>query len=97
MPESGTYGSVRGVPGNGHPYRDRGLSKKAAMARSLSILAGSESPNTSHQGIGDALNDAVRLGVAQKALNGGAIAAAGSVDERGEGRHEDVGRGGGTK
>jgi hypothetical protein len=22
MPESGTYGSVRGVPGNGHPYRD---------------------------------------------------------------------------
>ena len=24
MPESGTYGSVRGVPGNGHPYRDNG-------------------------------------------------------------------------
>jgi hypothetical protein len=24
MPESGTYGSVRGVPGNRHPYRDRG-------------------------------------------------------------------------
>ena len=23
MPESGTFGSVRGVPGNGHPYRDR--------------------------------------------------------------------------
>jgi hypothetical protein len=23
MPESGTSGSVRGVPGNGHPYRDR--------------------------------------------------------------------------
>ena len=23
MPESGTYGSVRGVPGNRHPYRDR--------------------------------------------------------------------------
>ena len=22
MPELGTYGSVRGVPGNGHPYRD---------------------------------------------------------------------------
>jgi uncharacterized protein len=22
MPESGTYGSVRGVPSNGHPYRD---------------------------------------------------------------------------
>ena len=22
MPESGTYGSVRGVAGNGHPYRD---------------------------------------------------------------------------
>ena len=22
MPASGTYGSVRGVPGNGHPYRD---------------------------------------------------------------------------
>lgn len=22
MPESGTYGSVRGVPGNGHLYRD---------------------------------------------------------------------------
>ena len=24
MPESGTYGSVRGVPGNGHPYRKEG-------------------------------------------------------------------------
>ena len=24
MPKSGTYGSVRGVPGNRHPYRDRG-------------------------------------------------------------------------
>jgi len=23
MPESGPFGSVRGVPGNGHPYRDR--------------------------------------------------------------------------
>ena len=23
MPESGTSGSVRGVPGNGHPYRDQ--------------------------------------------------------------------------
>jgi hypothetical protein len=23
MPESGPYGSVRGVSGNGHPYRDR--------------------------------------------------------------------------
>ena len=23
MPESGTYGSVRGVLGNRHPYRDR--------------------------------------------------------------------------
>ena len=23
MPKSGTYGSVRGVPGNRHPYRDR--------------------------------------------------------------------------
>ena len=22
MPELGPYGSVRGVPGNGHPYRD---------------------------------------------------------------------------
>ena len=22
MLESGTFGSVRGVPGNGHPYRD---------------------------------------------------------------------------
>ena len=24
MPESGTFGSVRGVPGNGHSYRDNG-------------------------------------------------------------------------
>ena len=24
MPKLGTYGSVRGVPGNRHPYRDRG-------------------------------------------------------------------------
>ncbi len=27
MPESGTYGSVRGVPGNRHPYRDHNLYK----------------------------------------------------------------------
>ena len=28
MPELGTYGSVRGVPGNGHPYRDhRGVDR----------------------------------------------------------------------
>ena len=26
MPELGTYGSVRGVPGNGHPYREMGPS-----------------------------------------------------------------------
>jgi hypothetical protein len=25
MPESGTYGSVRGVLSNGHPYRDLAL------------------------------------------------------------------------
>ena len=24
MPESGTFGSVRGVPGNEHSYRDNG-------------------------------------------------------------------------
>jgi hypothetical protein len=23
MPESGAFGSVRGVPGNGHPYREQ--------------------------------------------------------------------------
>jgi hypothetical protein len=30
MPESGTFGSVRGVPGNEHSYRDNG-----ATARTL--------------------------------------------------------------
>jgi hypothetical protein len=32
MPESGTYGSVRGVPGNRHPYRDRQQPKALAAA-----------------------------------------------------------------
>lgn len=31
MPESGTYGSVRGVPGNRHPYRDRQQPPTAAF------------------------------------------------------------------
>jgi hypothetical protein len=30
MPELGTYGSVRGVPGNGHPYRDHGSTEVTA-------------------------------------------------------------------
>jgi hypothetical protein len=34
MPESGTYGSVRGVPSNGHPYRDWFLS---LLARHLDV------------------------------------------------------------
>jgi len=29
MPESGTYGSVRGVPGDGHPYRDHNQLRSA--------------------------------------------------------------------
>jgi hypothetical protein len=28
MPESGTFGSVRGVPGNRHSYRDLGKSEQ---------------------------------------------------------------------
>lgn len=32
MPESGTYGSVRGVPSNGHPYRDRCASRTGRLA-----------------------------------------------------------------
>ena len=33
MPESGTYGSVRGVPGNGHPYREEAESCRLACVR----------------------------------------------------------------
>jgi hypothetical protein len=28
MPESGTFGSVRGVPGNAHSYRDNGATAR---------------------------------------------------------------------
>jgi len=31
MPESGLSGSVRGVPSNGHPYRDPGPEADLAM------------------------------------------------------------------
>jgi hypothetical protein len=34
MPELGTFGSVRGVPGNGHPYRNpRSIGSLASAAR----------------------------------------------------------------
>jgi hypothetical protein len=33
MRESRTYGSVRGVRGNSHPYRDEGVSKADAVSR----------------------------------------------------------------
>jgi len=32
MPELGTSGSVRGVPGNGHPYRDRCAARTGQLA-----------------------------------------------------------------
>ena len=32
MPELGTYGSVRGVPGNGHPYRDHKGERSGRLA-----------------------------------------------------------------
>jgi len=32
MPELGTYGSVRGVPGNGHPYRDHSPALSCKLA-----------------------------------------------------------------
>jgi len=32
MPELGTYGSVRGVPSNGHPYRDRCAARTGRLA-----------------------------------------------------------------
>ena len=41
MPESGPYGSERGVPGNGHPYRDlhRSLHLRCAPpSRSMNSL-----------------------------------------------------------
>jgi hypothetical protein len=38
MPELGTYGSVRGVPGNGHPYRDH--SRAGAPERSTKSACG---------------------------------------------------------
>ena len=37
MPELGTYGSVRGVPGNGHPYRDH---RTAPARRRVSVELG---------------------------------------------------------
>jgi len=35
MPESGTYGSVRGVPGNGHPYRKEAIPPIWQLRRQL--------------------------------------------------------------
>jgi hypothetical protein len=37
MPESGTFGSVRGVPGNGHPYRhpQSETGERLALAREV--------------------------------------------------------------
>jgi hypothetical protein len=35
MPESGTYGSVRGVPSNGHPYRDQAQTQPAHISTGL--------------------------------------------------------------
>ena len=38
MPELGTYGSVRGVPGNGHPYRDHSRNDLPSLGIGLSRL-----------------------------------------------------------
>ena len=38
MPESGTYGSVRGVPGNRHPYRDHILQKGGSFRSASTSL-----------------------------------------------------------
>ena len=35
MPESGTYGSVRGAPSNGRPYRDQAQMQPAHMPTGL--------------------------------------------------------------
>lgn len=42
MPESGTYGSARGVPGNGHPYRKP---SRAVSAELVSRFAGTPGAN----------------------------------------------------
>jgi hypothetical protein len=46
MPESGTYGSVRGAPSNGRPYRNalpitvsQGLRKQSFISRGQSVSA----------------------------------------------------------
>ena len=36
MPELGTYGSVRWVPGNGHPYRDHNPQQATTLRRAAS-------------------------------------------------------------
>ena len=38
MPKSGTYGSVRGVPGNRHPYRDRQHCAASTQSSATPIL-----------------------------------------------------------
>jgi hypothetical protein len=39
MPELGPFGSVRGVPGNGHPYRDpRPIAAVADVRISASVI-----------------------------------------------------------
>ena len=48
MPKSGTFGSGRGVSGNGHPYRDHNRSGSRAMQLTAdlpSVKPGSISKN----------------------------------------------------
>jgi hypothetical protein len=44
MPESGTFGSVRGVPGNAHSYRDNGAMERLLGHRQTKEAA-TDKPN----------------------------------------------------
>jgi len=44
MPELGTFGSVRGVPGNGYPYRNP---RSASDSRRSDFIAGKLNPKLS--------------------------------------------------
>jgi len=53
MPELGTYGSVRGVPSNGHSYRDRQFSNRRQVGACVGLVPQPYDSGESHtdQGI----------------------------------------------
>lgn len=49
MPELGTFGSVRGVAGNGHSYRDQYFCGEVFLQTEAPIDSSSHTPEETHQ------------------------------------------------